>query len=133
MLRTVPRAHSRPAVAARPALTSVIQLSPGSTAAMPEPSPSYEPLPNTPSDNQPPPARTPSRLRTIGRALLFGATAAIVVLAITRANQWTNYLGELQAPPGQDIDAGIEVPAQGSDNKNTTSPDMPERGKYSVG
>ena len=101
---------------------------------MPEPSPSYEPLPDTPSDTQNPPAtRTFSRLRTVGRALLFGATAAIVVLAITRANQWTNHLGELQAPPGQDIDAGVEVPAQGSDNNNTTPPDMPEHGKYSVG
>lgn len=101
---------------------------------MPEPSPSYEPLPSTPSDNaQPPPARTSSRLRTVGRALLFGATAAIVVLAITRANQWSNHLGELQAPPGQDIDAGVEVPAQGSDNNNSATPDMPEHGKYSVG
>lgn len=101
--------------------------------AMPEPSASYEPLPNTPSDNQPPPASTSSRLRAIGRALLFGATAALVVLAILRANQWTNRLGELQAPPAHDTDAEVPPPAQDIDNKNTTAPDMPEHGKYSVG
>lgn len=100
---------------------------------MPEPSASYEPLPDTPSDNQPPPASTSFRLRNIGRALLFGATAAIVVLAITRANQWTNHLGELQTPPAHDTDAEVPLPAQDSDNKNTTVPDMPEHGKYSVG
>ncbi|KAH9832204.1 glycoside hydrolase family 18 protein [Rhodofomes roseus] len=98
---------------------------------MPE-SPSYEPVPSGPSSPPGnPDTRVLHRFRTIRRTLLFAATAAIVLLAVLKANEWTNHQGELQAPPGTDTDAEVGLPADNTEN--ATTPDMPEHGKYSVG
>lgn len=95
---------------------------------MPEPSASYEPVPNEP-DTQTPSSKGRScfRLRTLGRFLLFASAAAFVVLAIYKAELWTTKQAVNSAPTHTADPEEVET------TPSDVAVNMSSSGKYSVG